>query len=108
MSKTGRSNSTIFFNYLTKHFLQYVTTHGSEDPTLILCDGHRSHISLTLTEWARQHNIILFVLPPHSSHLTQPLDVGIFGPFKKMYSQECQKYMRLNHGINITKYDVLS
>ena len=106
MSKTGWSNSTIFFNYLTKHFLQYVTTHGSEDPTLILYDGHRSHISLTLTEWARQHNIILFVLPPHSSHLTQPLDVGIFGPFKKMYSQECQKYMKLNPGINITKYDV--
>ena len=40
------------FNYFTEHFLQCVTTHGSEDPSLILYEGHRYHISLTLTEWA--------------------------------------------------------
>ena len=28
------------------------------------------------------NNIILMILPPHSSHLTQPLDIGIFGPLK--------------------------
>jgi hypothetical protein len=93
MTKTGWSNSMVFLNFLTQHFLKYVPT-DAEHPTLLLYDGHRSHISLTLTEWAKQHNIILFVLPPHSSHLTQPLDVGIFGPFKKMLSQECQKYMK--------------
>ena len=63
MSKMGCSYSTIFFNYLTKHFLQYVTTHKSEDLTLILYDGHRSHIVLILTEWARQHNTILSFEP---------------------------------------------
>jgi hypothetical protein len=83
MSKTGWSNSAVFLNYLTKHFTKYVATKASEVPTLIMYDGHRSHISLTLTEWAKLNNIILFVLPPHSSHVTQPLDVGIFGPFKK-------------------------
>ncbi|XP_060606285.1 uncharacterized protein LOC132758607 [Ruditapes philippinarum] len=83
MSKTGWSNSDVFLNYLTKHFISYAATTDSDTPTLLLYDGHRSHISLTLAEWAKEHNIILFVLPPHSSHLTQPLDVGIFGPFKK-------------------------
>jgi len=29
-----------------------------------------------------KNNIILMVLPPHSSHLNQPLDVGVFGPLK--------------------------
>ena len=29
-----------------------------------------------------KNNIIFMVLPPHSSHLTQPLDVGVFGPLK--------------------------
>ena len=28
------------------------------------------------------HSIDLMVLPSHTSHLTQPLDVGIFGPLK--------------------------
>ena len=63
MSRTGWSYSSTFFNYLTKHFLKYVTTHGNQHQTRILYDGHRSHISLTLTEWARQNKIILFVLP---------------------------------------------
>jgi hypothetical protein len=46
---------------------------------LLICDGHDSHIS---TEWiahCMDNNIVLMLLPPHSSHLTQPLDVGVFG-----------------------------
>jgi len=28
------------------------------------------------------------ILPPHSSHMTQPLDVGVFGPLKKHMAAE--------------------
>jgi hypothetical protein len=31
-----------------------------------------------------KNNIILMILPPHSSHLTQPLDVGVFGLLKTL------------------------
>ena len=30
------------------------------------------------------------VLPPHSSHLTQPLDVGVFGPLKTLMASEME------------------
>ncbi|MEW8543568.1 MAG: hypothetical protein AB2693_08525 [Candidatus Thiodiazotropha sp.] len=108
MSKSGWSSSSVFYNYLTKHFVKYVniSDQPATEPTLILYDGHRSHISLTLTEWARRHNVILFVLPPHTSHLTQPLDVGVFGPFKTMYNTVCQNYMKSNPGLTITKYQI--
>jgi DDE superfamily endonuclease len=33
------------------------------------------------------HRIVLGLLPPHSSHLLQPLDVGIFAPLKMAISQ---------------------
>ena len=72
----------------------------------MLYDGHRSHISLTLTEWAKAHNVVLFVLPPHTSHLTQPLDVRVFRPFKAMYNKECQTSMNKNPGLTITRYQV--
>ena len=72
----------------------------------MLYDGHKSHASLTLTNWAKDHNVILFVLPPHSSHLTQPLDLGVFGPLKCMYNRECQSHMQNNPGISITKYAI--
>ena len=48
----------------------------------------------------------LFVLPPHSSHLTQPLDVAVFGPFKAIYNSECQAYMKKFPGANITSYQI--
>jgi hypothetical protein len=41
-----------------------------------------------------------------TSHLTQPLDVGAFGPLKSMYSKECQMYLQKHPGINITKYEI--
>ena len=34
-----------------------------------------------------QNNIKLLVLPAHSSHFTQPLDIGIFSPLKEYLSQ---------------------
>jgi hypothetical protein len=37
-------------------------------------------------------------MPPHSSHLLQPLDVSCFSPLKHAYKQEIQKQIAL--GIN--------
>ena len=108
MSKKGWSNSETFHNYITKHFATFVklSDDKASDHTLILYDGHKSHISLTLSDWAKKHNVTLFVLPPHSSHLTQPLDVAVFGPFKAIYNSECQAYMKKFPGANITSYQI--
>ena len=32
-----------------------------------------------------EKQIILLYLPPHSSHVTQPLDLGIFPPLKRYF-----------------------
>ncbi|CAC5418395.1 unnamed protein product [Mytilus coruscus] len=100
-SKTGWSNSDIFKTYLEKHFLKYVSHDISGTPLLILFDGHRSHVSFTLQDWAESKNIILFILPPHCSHILQPLDIGCFGPFKACYNREAQLFMRRNPGFDI-------
>jgi hypothetical protein len=49
---------------------------------LLLCDGHDSHIMAAFVRYCLDNKIVLFLLPPHSSHLLQPLDVGVFGPVK--------------------------
>jgi hypothetical protein len=50
---------------------------------LLICDGHDSHISGSFIAYCLQNRITLLILPPHTSHLLQPLDVAIFGPLKK-------------------------
>ena len=49
-------------------------------PRLLICDGHDSHISGNFIAHCIRHNIELLLLPPHSSHYTQLLDVAVFGP----------------------------
>jgi hypothetical protein len=46
-------------------------------------------------------------MPPHSSHLLQPLDVGCFSPLKASYGKQIENLVRvrINH---ITKLEFLS
>ena len=49
---------------------------------ILILDGHGSHVTLDFIRHCRQHKIVLLRLIPHTSHLCQPLDVGLFGPLK--------------------------
>ena len=61
---------------------------------LLICDGHDSHITGDFIAHCMDNNILLMILPPHSSHLTQPLDVGVFGALKKQMATEIEPLMR--------------
>ncbi|MES9879448.1 MAG: helix-turn-helix domain-containing protein [Sedimenticola sp.] len=105
MTESGWSNTDSFLHFLDRHFTRFVPrVEGRTD--LIIVDGHTSHVNLTMSEWGRKNGVIFFVLPPHSSHLTQPLDVGCFAPLKAIYNAECQRFMRENPGQQITRYRV--
>ena len=71
-------------------------------PVLLIEDGHASHISVEVIELARRNNIHLLCLPSHTTHLLQPLDVGVFKSLKSNYSKECQRYLAANPGRVIT------
>ena len=63
---------------------------------------------LGLIEWAKQHNIILFVQPPHSSHFLQPLDIGVYGPLKNAYHSLVHSYLKQHPGQVINRYNITS
>lgn len=42
---------------------------------------------------AKENNVILFFLPPHTTHKLQPLDVGVFGPFSRAWIEHCDDYV---------------
>jgi hypothetical protein len=50
-----------------------------------------------------KNRVHLRYLPPHSSHKTQPLDVGIFGPVKKYYSEEIKEFASFDTSAPIQK-----
>ena len=71
---------------------------------LLVVDGHGSHITAPFMRFCMDHGILVLLLPPHSSHLTQPLDVGIFSPLKRRMSEELDRILRYGYS-NIKKFE---
>lgn len=57
---------------------------------LLLMDNHGSHLTFEFWNRCEAANIILFPLPPHSTHKLQPLDVGIFQLYKHYHQAHLQ------------------
>ena len=71
-------------------------------------DGHSSHFSPLFVNKAAEGQVIGFCLPPHSTHKTQRLDKGVFGPMKRAWREECHTYLLNNPGKVVTRYQVSS
>jgi hypothetical protein len=61
---------------------------------MVVLDGHESHLAALFENFCKAHNIITLCLPPHSSHLTQPLDVGCFSVLKRLYGRQLEDYIK--------------
>ncbi|GFN87638.1 tigger transposable element-derived protein 6-like protein [Plakobranchus ocellatus] len=60
-------------------------------PLLLLLDGHVSHQSVKTSALCDENGIQLYCLPPHSSHILQPLDVGVFKTMKCEWKKAVKK-----------------
>jgi hypothetical protein len=76
---------------------------GTECPVLIIYDGHSTHIDQSIIETAIKENIKILKLPPHSSHLLQPLDLSVFKSFKGTWDDKLIKRQRQNLGRKLPK-----
>ena len=65
-------------------------------------DGHSSHINLAVSDFCRDHGIILYCFPAHSSHILQPLDISVFGPTKKEWNRQIDHFKR-KYNVAMTK-----
>ena len=83
------------------HFLRHIP---AVRPVLLLLDGHSSHYNLTTLKMAAKEKVIIFCLPPHTTHLAQPLDVSCFSSLKAAWHEECHMYSIHNPGKKITRF----
>lgn len=96
MAKKGWINSDIFQKWV-EWFAEYVPGNIPR-PLLLIMDGCSSHIDDKVLKAASDNSIILLSLPPHCTHLVQPLDVAIFKSFKAALRDAVHKRM-LDTGI---------
>jgi hypothetical protein len=94
-SQKGWTSNALGFEWLVRVF-DPVSREKSQNRTrLLICDGHDSHVSAKFVAHCIEHDICLFLLLPHSSHLLQPLDVGVFSPLKTAVSADLDRLIRV-------------
>lgn len=91
VSNNGWTDREIALEWV-QHFDQYTKTQIHAKYRLLILDGHTSHVSLPFIQYCEEHYIVPLCLPPHSTHILQPLDVGIFFPLAKAYKKRIQQH----------------
>lgn len=102
MSESSNINGKLFLHW----FKWFVELLPPERPQLLLLDGHFAHIQLAVVKYGMEHDVHLFVLPAHTSHFLQPLDVSVFGSFKTGYLKALKRFPANNANKMPTKDDI--
>jgi transposase len=74
---------------------------------ILLLDGVKSHVNEDLMQLAASNNVRLHYLPAHTSHITQPLDVGVFHVLKLRFREGIRKYADIPSTAPISKQHFL-
>ena len=92
-----------FLKWFELQFYPSVKHLTETGPVVMFFDGHYSHLSISLIKKARDLKIHLFCLPPNTTHILQPLDVGVFGPVKSTWRKILKQYKIRTRAANNTK-----
>lgn len=103
-NSSGWITNDEFFIFI-QHFIKNVRP-SKESPALLVLDNHSSHLSVPTLDLAKENGVVMLSFPPHCSHKLQPLDVAVYGPFKKYLSSAQDAWMRNNAGKTMTIYDI--
>lgn len=80
--------------WLLENFEPHTQEMAQGHPRLLIFDGHGSHTTSDIIRHCIENQIQLALLPPHTSHLTQPLDIGVFSSVKAHMTRELDRYFR--------------
>jgi hypothetical protein len=96
VSENGWTSNTLGLEWLIQVFERKTREKAAGARRLLIADGHGSHIRADFIAYCMEHDIDLLILPPHCSHILQPLDVGVFAAFKRACAAEADDTFRLS------------
>lgn len=104
-TESGWMTMEAFYEYITNVFYKWLQENQVAMPVALFMDGHTSHISLPLSLFCKEKGIILVALLPNSTHLLQPLDVGVFRPVKGTWKNVVHDFRVNNNYAKLKRTD---
>lgn len=84
------------------YFIKY-SNNSKENPALVVCNDHVSHISKTILNIANENGVTLLTVLSHTSHDIQPQDVPIYA-LLNAYNKGVDNRLLAHLGTPITIY----
>ncbi|KAF2889101.1 hypothetical protein ILUMI_17072, partial [Ignelater luminosus] len=89
----GKSESGwMTFEYVANIFNPWLSENEIPRLVLFFVDGHASHLSMDLSNFCTEYQIILFALYSNATYVLQPMDVTVFHPLKNAWKTGVHNY----------------
>ena len=75
---------------------------GVPKPVVWMTDGHSSRLNLMVVRWCRENQWIMYISPPHTTGIHQPLD-QIFKSWHTTFNETVQKWCNTHTGKDLDK-----
>ena len=102
-SEKGYITFETLYEYLCNSFNDWLNANQVTRPVIVWTDWHETRNNYYLARQLQELDIILYGLPPNTTHIMQPLDVAVFGPLKKNWSRGAKEYESQNPDTMITQ-----
>lgn len=96
-SKSGWFDQCLFEEWFYTIICPYFRR--KEGPKVLIGDNLASHLSVAVINECEKLDIKFVLLPPNSTHLTQPLDVAVFRPIKTSWRNVLTRWKKKNKGV---------
>ena len=98
-SESGWTNNDIGYRWLVNVFDKETRSQASRGWRLLILDRHDSHVNMAFIDYCDKNRILLAIFPAHATHTLQPLDVALFRPLSKAYTDELDKFIHDSQGL---------
>ncbi|XP_066587813.1 uncharacterized protein [Prorops nasuta] len=103
-TEKGWMTSESFYKYIVNVFYNWLVENGIEFPVILYADNHSSHLTMPLVKFCQEKQIELIGLYPNSTHIIQPLEVGLFHVLKDKYKEANDAWRIKNNVIDVKKH----
>ena len=100
-SESGWMKAECFCEYLANGFIPWLDEHHIQKPVILFVDGHSNHLTLQTSVLCKNNGVILYLLPPNTTHILKPADICPFKPLKDYWRQEVRKFQRENFNCQV-------